>query len=67
MCPGCSCPGVLSRTPSPRNKGVPIGESIPKRPTSGSPGHEEGPTPASQPGYKSSVVAFTLVHMGVGI
>ena len=49
-------------------KVCPLGKAyVPKRPTSGSPRHEEGPTPASQPGYKGSVVALTLVHMGVGI
>ena len=58
-------PGVPSRTPSPRNKGVPPGESIPKQPISGPPGYEEGPTPASQPGYKGipSMVALTFVQM----
>ena len=59
---GMQLPGVPSRTPSPCNKGVP---PIPKWPISGTPGYEEGPTLASQPGYKSrpGMVAFTFVYM----
>ena len=65
MCPGCSCPGVPSRTPSPCKKGVTPEEIILKWPISGPPGYEEGPTLVSQPGYKGrpSMVVLTFVHM----